>query len=127
MVKNFLNKKELRLNEMAILRTVVYFIDLPDNLYVSRRFINEGLNITPIEIEREPFAIEEIDGKFYKTQTVDKYLVYPYKVGTLEIKDGIYAIEEKKSSFFSLKKEIKNIHSRNQSGREGIRKPTPRF
>ncbi len=107
MVKNFLNKKELRLNEMAILRTVVYFIDLPDNLYVSKRFINEGLNIIPIEIEREPFTIEEIGGKFYKTQTVDKYLVYPYKVGTLEIKDGIYAIEEKKSSFFSLKKEIK--------------------
>ena len=106
LIRNFLTKKELRLNETAILKTVLYFIDLPRDFHINKSFLHEGLNMTPVKIESEPFAIEEIGGKFYKKQTIDQYLVYPYKTGVLEIANGSYLVKEGSSSFFFIKNDL---------------------
>ncbi len=104
-VKNITSKKEYLVNEIGVLETYLYFTKIPYQLRQKKQQISNGLNLTPLNVERKPFEEEVINGIRYKKRVIDNYSFYPYQEGNLEIKGGSFEIVYVEDFSSNLKRE----------------------
>ncbi len=106
-IKNIISKKKIKLNEIAILETFIYFRVNYEKAFMSKKFSHQGINLIPLTRQVKPDEQEKINGKIYKKRLVAKYLFYPYQTGRLAIKEGSYQVEN--SIGFLGRKRVKEV------------------